>query len=293
MAHYADPNHFSEETNMRTRTRSRRHAERPYPADAGRAGGGLHDPEEGDSPTYHYADDLDRDDIIDKLTTEFGFRTGDLENAPDETLIAILKKFQADADEQDDEDEGADELPEPSNELERQEFAEQARAYVRYNRDRVEKYGERFRPALRRSRKALRKYCHSDDANSSKVPGGMLASGVEKSTQPIWDASHYRRTFAENEAGLRQMGIDSPEKLKRAREKGETFCDKPPRQAQERKSPLAFSERRGSVRQQAETFAESRVARGDSHYTGQSRADYIQIFMRATPAQREEFLSAT
>ena len=43
----------------------------------------------------------------------------------------------------------------------------------------------------------------------------------------------------------------------------------------------------------AERFAEARVARGDGHYTGQSKNDYIQIFMRATPAQRAELLSAS
>jgi hypothetical protein len=284
--HYHDPSYFSEKSKMATRTRSRRHAERPYPSDPGVAGGGLHDPLEDDSPTYDYADDdgmPDRDELIRMLVENYGFKADDLEGASDDLLRAILMSH------------GNDEVghPEPKDDDEREEFA------------------EHFRKKFPRHHRAFSKYCaHSDDANSRGGGGGMLASGVSMDTTPSWDAATYKRKFAENETGLRQMGIDSPEKLKAQRERKQVFCGGLPKEAKpgrplDRKfaapgasspytpsqstSSLRFSEQRGTVRQQAEKFAESRIKRGDGHYTGLGKRDYERIYMKATEEQRQEF----
>jgi hypothetical protein len=264
-------------------TRTRRHAEDDTAPKPWRAEGGLHDVE--DDPVQDYADDDDgmpgRDELIRMLVENYGFKADDLEGADDDLLRAILISH------------GNDEvgLPEPADDDEREEFA------------------EHFRKKFPRHHRAFSKYCaHSDDANSRGGGGGMLASGVSMDTTPSWDAATYKRKFAENETGLRQMGIDSPEKLKAQRERKEVFCGigreakagrpldrkfaapgaSSPYTPSQNTSSLRFAEQRGTVRQQAEKFAEARVRRGDSHYTGQSRNDYIQIFMRATPAQRAE-----
>jgi hypothetical protein len=287
MVHYSDPNHFAEEKPMAVNLRS---------SDPTRAGGGLQDidePSRGDDDALHYADDdepPDRDEIIRLLTEELGFKLEDLENAPDETLRAILRSH------------GMDEvgLPEPEDEDEKEAFA------------------EHFKKKYPRHHRAFSKYCsHADDASAQRTsaPTGLLGSGVSKDTVPHWDSATYRQKFAENRDGLAQLGILSPEMLKRSREGGEVFCGRDlPRQAKEgrpldrkfadpARSPQAAGKSRlakyppkqpspGIVRA-AERFAESRIARGDGVYTGMSRNDYIQVFTRATPAQREEFLSAT
>src|SRR5262249_47753212 len=84
--------------------------------------------------------------------------------------------------------------------------------------------------------------CHADDANSSKVPGGALGAGVSKDITPSWDAPRYAKAFAENEAALRQFGIDTPEKLKRSREGKEVFCGRDlPRQPAPGQPKIVFS----------------------------------------------------
>jgi hypothetical protein len=261
------------------------------------AGGGLH---KTGTQTDDFADD-DRDDMIDVLTEQYGFNRDDLQDVSDDLLRAILRSHNV-GDGDDDDGEpiaGEDDLPEPDNEVEREAFAEAAKGWVRISRQYVEKYGEQFRPALRRSKRAVKKYCggYSDDANSRGGGGGMLASGVEKSTLPLWDAARYRKAFSENERGLRAMGIDSPEKLKAHREGKRviTHCDRNPlpKQVEEGRGKKLLDRFSESTRSAAVTFAESRIRRGDGKFTGQSKNDYVQIFLSATPAQRAEFLSAT
>jgi hypothetical protein len=184
----------------------------------------------GGPDQVHLAEDgMDRDELIDKLT-DLGFQLPEIENAPDETLAAILRVYAGPDDEDEDEDDDEDEdefdeddedeqvsrLPKPRNEEERQALMERAKTWIS------------------RGRKALRHY--SDDANSRRgaSDAGTLASGTSRSTEPEWDAAHYRQVFAENEAALKQFGITSPEALKKHREgrRVMTHCDLP-RQAKE------------------------------------------------------------
>jgi hypothetical protein len=239
---------------------------------------GLGGPEQ-----VHLAEDAEREEMLDALL-DMGFSVSDLEGAPDETLAAILRVYGSggDEDEEDGEDEALDDLPEPKDDDEREEFAEVGRKWKR------------------RGEKVMRHYGYADDSSKAASGRGHLLTGTgsDMDTTPRWDAAKYREEFKKNEQGLRQLGVTSPEELKRHREgRPRKFCDLPlPRRAKEGKGEgLAdkYSEMPAGVRREAVRFAESRIKRGDAKFTGQSRQDYERIYLDATPQQRRELLGVS
>jgi hypothetical protein len=108
---------------------------------------------------------------------------------------------------------------------------------------------------------------------------------------PKWDAAKYQEEFRKNENGLRQMGIRSPRMLKKHREGRRIYCDVLPKQTGDGKGAsgqLFDSYSESDLGRRAEQFAESRYRR-DGRFTGLSVADYRQIFLAASPAERAEF----
>jgi hypothetical protein len=231
-------------------------------------------------------DEMDRDELLRQLG-RLGFQTDVLQDLDDAVLSEILRVVSSKEDEDEDEDEAPpDEAPLSEEEQDDEDAALDALPEAKNARER-EQYAERGRAWMRRGRRVLEKY--ADDRSSAGGGGGLLGSGVSKDTTPHWSMAKYKEVFAENERGLRQLGIDTPEKLRKHRERGKTFCDTGlSRQPAEGRNPLFDSYAEDDVQAAAERFADRRFHR-DSKHTGLTRGDYRRLYLDATPAQRQEF----
>jgi hypothetical protein len=214
-------------------------------------------------------DDLmldDREEILEKLA-DLGFSREVAEACEDQVLAEILRVLDTRETEVDDDD---DELPEPRDEEERQAFLEE-----------VQKFAER-------SRRAVKKYSYSGgtDASGDIEAGGFLGTGTSKERSKL-ALAECRRKFAENERGLRAMGINSPEEL-RQRLAGKI---KDPPAGGAGGLTRAAAENKSLIRL-AEKFCEQPDRKRAMELMGVSKHDFVQSYLNASPSQRAWLIPA-
>jgi hypothetical protein len=179
-------------------------------------------PAKGFVAFFMEASPMDREELIDKLMKEYGFRREALESADDELLAEMVRVHDSEkSDEEPDDEEVIDEETELPPDPER---AGGGLHDVDESPIEDEKaFAEGFKMKFPHHYRAIAKHCsHADDADSP-TPHGLLGSGTEKSRTAASSVNPHKegyglksrqqavRDFAEHGDNLRKNGIKSAE----------------------------------------------------------------------------------
>jgi hypothetical protein len=243
-------------------------------------------PKKGFTAFFQEARAMSREEMIQELT-DLGFKLEEIDDAPNNTLAAILRRLRdghgipgEDEDEELEPDEVIDEEaeehpPEPTRAGGGLHDVDESPELPLKDEEAKTKFAAGFKKKFPHHYTAIVK--HADDANSSEHPGGLLAGGTKKEPGTQWDAA----AFKENEAALKQFGIHSPEEMKAHIEgrRVRKHCDLP-RQAKEgRGGGLAdrFSETVKTPKgRRAQTLVET-FAEEFKPFSDQQKRDFVEM----------------